>query len=73
MGDHRVNDLSYGHLGEATYDPDEQSWRFQRNDSLGMYIYGFKPPVLTVVNRSFNQTSRALERVPPSVPQHSYR
>lgn len=28
MTDHRVTDLSYGHLGEATYDIDTNEWRF---------------------------------------------
>jgi hypothetical protein len=35
MTDHRATDLSYGHLGEASYDVDEQSWCFPREASLG--------------------------------------
>jgi len=35
MTDHRATDLSYGHLGEASYDVDEQSWSFSREASLG--------------------------------------
>ncbi|KAL3422449.1 hypothetical protein PVAG01_06605 [Phlyctema vagabunda] len=30
MTDHRVDDLSYGHLGEATYDIDTKEWDFSR-------------------------------------------
>ncbi|KAI9811458.1 MAG: hypothetical protein M1827_005441 [Pycnora praestabilis] len=30
MIDHRVNDLLYGHLGEAIYDPETKSWTFNR-------------------------------------------
>jgi RNA polymerase I-specific transcription initiation factor RRN6 len=35
MTDHRATHLSYGHLGEASYDLDEQSWYFSRDTSLG--------------------------------------
>ena len=35
MTDHRATDLLYGHLGEASYDVDEQSWYFSREISLG--------------------------------------
>lgn len=35
MTDHRPTDLSYGHLGEATYDVDEQSWYFSSKINLG--------------------------------------
>jgi hypothetical protein len=37
MTDHRVTDLSYGHLGEASYDVDEQSWYFSSQTSLGKF------------------------------------
>ncbi|KZF25521.1 hypothetical protein L228DRAFT_280758 [Xylona heveae TC161] len=30
MADHRLNDLLYGHLGEAIYDRDTQTWHFSR-------------------------------------------
>ncbi|EKD12846.1 uncharacterized protein L3040_007000 [Drepanopeziza brunnea f. sp. 'multigermtubi'] len=30
MTDHRVTDLSHGQLGEATYDPEEQRWKFSQ-------------------------------------------
>jgi RNA polymerase I-specific transcription initiation factor RRN6 len=33
MTDHRLTDLSYGHLGEATYDIDTQEWRFSLGSS----------------------------------------
>ena len=33
MTDHRVTDLSYGHLGEATYDIDTGEWRFSMEAS----------------------------------------
>jgi RNA polymerase I-specific transcription initiation factor RRN6 len=35
MTDHRASDLSYGHLGEASYDVDEQGWNFSRETSFG--------------------------------------
>jgi hypothetical protein len=35
MDDHRISDLLYGHLGEASYDPDEKSWSFSRELSQG--------------------------------------
>ena len=31
MADPTSNDLPYGHFGRATYDPDEQTWSFERN------------------------------------------
>ena len=30
MTDHRVSDLSFGHLGAAVYDLDEERWLFNR-------------------------------------------
>jgi hypothetical protein len=30
MADRRGTDLTYGHLGEATYDTVEQKWSFSR-------------------------------------------
>ncbi|CZT06333.1 uncharacterized protein RCO7_03333 [Rhynchosporium graminicola] len=30
MTDHRVTDLAIGHPGKATYDPEEQEWRFSQ-------------------------------------------
>jgi hypothetical protein len=35
MTDHRATDLSYGHLGEASYNVDELNWSFSRETSLG--------------------------------------
>ena len=35
MTDHRAIDLSYGHLGEASYDLDKKSWYFSREIDLG--------------------------------------
>lgn len=35
MTDHRVTDLLYGHLGEASYDVDEQRWCFSSQTGLG--------------------------------------
>jgi hypothetical protein len=35
MTDHRTTDLSYGHLGEASYDADEKSWHFSSQPSIG--------------------------------------
>lgn len=35
MTDHRATDLSYGHLGEASYDQDEKAWHFSREIALG--------------------------------------
>jgi len=35
MTDHRVTDLSYGHLGQATYDPEAQEWTFSVDVNQG--------------------------------------
>lgn len=35
MTDRRATDLSYGHLGEASYDVDEHSWHFSSDAGLG--------------------------------------
>lgn len=35
MTDHRVTDISYGHLGVASYDLEEQGWIFSRHTTLG--------------------------------------
>jgi hypothetical protein len=36
MTDHRVTGLSYGQLGEASYDAEEQAWSFSRITNRGM-------------------------------------
>jgi RNA polymerase I-specific transcription initiation factor RRN6 len=36
MTDHRVTDLSYGHLGKATYDLEENVWNFTVDTTKGM-------------------------------------
>jgi hypothetical protein len=35
MTDHRATDLSYGHLGEASYEVDDTSWHFSRELIIG--------------------------------------
>jgi hypothetical protein len=35
MTDHRVTDLSYGHLGKASYDTDENQWIFSNTKDQG--------------------------------------
>jgi uncharacterized protein (DUF2336 family) len=76
MTDHRVTDLSYGHLGEALYDVDEQSWYFSSETSLGkcvksnlrMNIYNFYRVLhtafatLTRVYTSFSASSSKLDQ-----------
>lgn len=37
MADRRVNDLSYGHIGEASYESEEQTWYFSRSLDIGMF------------------------------------
>ena len=37
MTDHRATDLSYGHLGEATYDIDRREWRFSVGPSAPIF------------------------------------
>ncbi|KAK0289387.1 hypothetical protein LTR35_002584 [Friedmanniomyces endolithicus] len=38
MADITGNDLPYGHLGHAVYDPDEQVWTFQRAPGAGVNL-----------------------------------
>ncbi|TAQ88050.1 hypothetical protein B7494_g3615 [Chlorociboria aeruginascens] len=52
MTDHRVNDLSYGHLGEISYDIDEAKWIFTTDPSHG---------------RQFEQLQPFKQTIPPSV------
>jgi hypothetical protein len=41
MTDHWVAEITYGHLGEASYDLEEQNWIFSRHTTLGK---GFSLP-----------------------------
>ncbi|KAI9739439.1 MAG: hypothetical protein M1818_005127 [Claussenomyces sp. TS43310] len=43
MTNRRVNDLSYGHLGEASYDARQQEWSFSRTTSLDRPIRPIQP------------------------------
>lgn len=35
MTDHSVTDLSYGHLGKASYDTEETQWTFSKSVDHG--------------------------------------
>ncbi|KAK1043197.1 hypothetical protein LTS16_008257 [Friedmanniomyces endolithicus] len=48
MADITGNDLPYGHLGHAVYDPDEQSWTFQRDPGTGVIFRTLGEPRLVV-------------------------
>ncbi|KAF8863503.1 hypothetical protein BDZ45DRAFT_722283 [Acephala macrosclerotiorum] len=43
MTDHRVTDLSYGHLGKASYDTEENEWKFSVNLDQKSFIQQLTP------------------------------
>ncbi|KAK5148314.1 hypothetical protein LTR32_000355 [Rachicladosporium monterosium] len=48
MADTAGNDLPYGHLGHAVYDPEEQAWTFQRDPGPGVIFRALGEPRLVV-------------------------
>lgn len=48
MADHRVTDLSYGHLGKASYDTEENEWKFSVNLDQSVLSRLHDSTVLTV-------------------------
>ena len=52
MTDHRVSDLSYGHLGTAIYDLDEERWLFNRRpgrrEALFSSVFGNSPRLTNI-------------------------
>ncbi|KAG4432629.1 hypothetical protein IFR05_011882 [Cadophora sp. M221] len=43
MTDHRVTDLAIGHPGKATYDPEEQEWKFSQTLTGGVFVKQLLP------------------------------
>ncbi|KAH6722185.1 RNA polymerase I-specific transcription initiation factor RRN6-like protein [Leptodontidium sp. MPI-SDFR-AT-0119] len=43
MTDHRVTDLAIGHPGRATYDPEEQEWKFSQTLTEGVLVKQLLP------------------------------
>lgn len=68
MTDHRVTEITYGHLGEASYDLEEQNWTFSRHTTLGKNFSSFsitaKPSHL---NRIFYPAPASSKRMYSSV------
>lgn len=65
MTNHRVNDLSFGHLGEASYDTQYHRWSFLRLTGLQRVLRPIEhlqecvPPSSSVVNTSTQNRSNA--------------
>ncbi|KAH8811781.1 RNA polymerase I-specific transcription initiation factor RRN6-like protein [Xylogone sp. PMI_703] len=58
MTDHRVTDLSYGQLGEASYDTHEKEWHFSRSLIDGhdlVQLLPFKHSISSSLNRSLKK------------------
>jgi len=68
MTDHRVTDLAFGHLGQASYDTEERQWVFSRNDAESKLT----PARLNIdTHSSLEQEIREIqpfkECIPPSI------
>ncbi|RDW82097.1 hypothetical protein BP6252_03209 [Coleophoma cylindrospora] len=69
MIDHRVTDLSYGHLGEATYDIETKQWGFSRNlndagqlQQLTALTQAVSPSILEVPDTVKRKSHRARDQ-----------
>lgn len=72
MGDHhRVTNLSYGHLGEASYRPDEQDWSFSRDVVAGKLLLARSTPNTESSIRRLNPSYSTFEATYTSNPSTS--
>lgn len=68
MTDHRVTEITYGHLGEASYDLEEQSWTFSRHTTLGKsFSLFFISERLSHLHRVFYPASASSKRMYSSI------
>jgi hypothetical protein len=56
MADHRVTDICYGHVGEGSYDLDEQNWTFTSELTLGKRSINFSRTLTDHPDRIFYST-----------------
>jgi RNA polymerase I-specific transcription initiation factor RRN6 len=71
MTDHRVTDLSYGHLGKASYDTEENQWTFSNTkDQSKLSLTCKKDPADHIVDQRIQQLLPLTDRIPPSL-QHT--
>ena len=56
MADHDWNGLPYGHFGKATYQPDEQTWQFEKVPDLPRILRPIGEPEKAVPSSSFSLT-----------------
>jgi len=70
MANYRATDLSYGHLGEASYDVDEQNWFFSRNPALGKLFLncGARVTAHSLPDCSVHPLEPLQQRISPSFP-----
>jgi RNA polymerase I-specific transcription initiation factor RRN6 len=67
MTDHRVTDLSYGHLGNASYDTDGNQWTFSNTKDEGeLPSRCCIAPANNFVDQRIQQLLPLTERIPPS-------
>jgi RNA polymerase I-specific transcription initiation factor RRN6 len=70
MADHPVTDLSYGHLGKASYDTEENEWKFSVDLNNSEHRYSFKlDSVNSATGSSIQQLVPFKEWLAPSIRQ----
>ncbi|KAG9248570.1 RNA polymerase I-specific transcription initiation factor RRN6-like protein [Calycina marina] len=55
MAEHRANDLSYGHIGEATYNADNGQWGFSVDTAQGRSSNAPRKPFFMSLDHTFQQ------------------
>ncbi|MCJ1435456.1 hypothetical protein MMC27_004829 [Xylographa pallens] len=61
MSKARPDDLSYGHLGEATYDPRSEKWYFQRVPGIRHFLQPVGNPIISLQSTLLNAPSSSAQ------------
>ncbi|MCJ1379015.1 hypothetical protein MMC17_002114 [Xylographa soralifera] len=61
MSKARPDDLSYGHLGEATYDPNSEKWYFRRVPGIRHFLQAIGDPVISLQSPILNAPSSSTQ------------